>query len=153
MSSSPLYLVHGEEPRGLEDLVRPEFRVASYRAKKSDPVLFGPACSVQGCDGSYVPNKPNSFCRNHMKRAKRLGLRPEELLRLPVQELRTYPNVALFDFRELQGRLRLEIQFALQERHDLMEARLAVSAFNGGRNTHGIQWVGTISPDASERSG
>jgi len=79
-----------------------------------------------------------------MKRAKRLGLRPEELLRLPVQELRTYPNVALFDFRELQGRLRLEIQFALQERHDLMEARLAVSAFNGANKTLAAAKVETL---------
>ncbi len=129
MSTPELRLAYDAQPKGLKDYVRAEFRVDLYKAERSDPVLAGPACSVKGCEGLYVPNKPGSVCSNHLKRAKRMGLEPHELLNLPSEERGTYPNLALFDFRSLNDPLRLEMQFALQERHDLMEARLAVSAF------------------------
>jgi site-specific recombinase XerD len=127
--SGSLELVEGGHPRGIVERVRPEFRVKVYVADRSDPVLAGPMCAIDGCFGLNVPNGPRSVCSNHARVAKRAGITTDELIAQPVGEQTRYAGDLSFDFGAMDGRVLAEMQFALQCRRDERGARLTTQTF------------------------
>lgn len=112
----------------LQAAVRPEFRVAVYRPDPADPVLGGGPCGVGGCDGLLSARR---MCVIHYGRWKAAGRPDVEVFvaaASPVARRSAARRSEAFDLRGLPGQVQLEVQFALQCRHDESGMRLSVGA-------------------------
>ena len=97
--------------------VRPEFRSDVLVFDPQDPVFGGPPCRVDGCGRT---GRIHGLCSSHAQRWKRHG-RPdlEEFIATTDPELGGLRTTGeRFDLRPLRPQLRLEIQYALQRRHE-----------------------------------
>src|ERR1039457_1936134 len=97
--------------------VRPEFRSDVLVFDPQDPVFGGPPCRVDGCGRT---GRIHGLCSSHAQRWKRHG-RPdlEEFIATTDPELGGLRTTGeRFDLRPLRPQLRLEIQYALQCRHE-----------------------------------
>jgi len=99
-------------------VVRPEFRVDIYVPDGDDLVLGGGVCAVAACTGRRWAR---GLCETHWFRWKAAG-RPETAdfiaTALPRADRAESLRGESFDFRGLPPRLKIELQFALQRRHD-----------------------------------
>lgn len=112
--------------------VRPEFRSDVLVFDPRDPVFGGPPCRVDGCGRT---GRLYGLCGSHAQRWRRHG-RPdlEEFIATTGPDFGSHAARALtgsqqehgeprtagerFDLRPLRPQLRLEIQYALQRRHE-----------------------------------
>ena len=124
MSTVPLRLVAAEPDwrAALEAAIRPEFRVASYEPAADDPWLYGPHCSVAGCElpicrplngrgGVYVCNGHLHNYRDHGPRDVQDWLAGAGPLRA---QRRSGPSYRL----DVGGALEVELGYGLQCWHD-----------------------------------
>ena len=116
----------------LKGAVRPEFRSDVLVFDPQDPIFGGPVCRVDGCGRT---GRLYELCSSHAQRWRRHG-RPdlEEFIATTGPEFGSHAAVAFigsqqehgelrtagerFDLRVLRPQLRLEIQYALQRRHE-----------------------------------
>lgn len=121
----------GEEPAGrpalvaLRAAVRAEFAVDVYVPDPDDPVLGGGRCTVTGCDGL---RRAHGLCHGHAARRRSQG-NPDldTFLAKSPPLLATRPGPRrheTFSVAGLPAQLKLELNYALQCRHDDRAAEL-----------------------------
>lgn len=123
--------------------VRPEFRVDVYVPDPADAVLGGGCCHVPACDGLL---SARGMCAIHYERWKTAGRPDVDDFVARASPIRRRPGVhrsEVFDLRDLSAQLQLELQFALQCRHDESGMRLSVRAV--GRVVRLVAAVGAAS--------
>jgi integrase len=110
--------------------VRPEFRVEIYVPDRDDHVLGTGECAVAACDGGRWAR---ALCETHWFRWAAAG-RPDvddfAVTASPRPERAEVRRAESFDFRGLPPRFRIELQFALQRRHDAQGHGLSPRAVN-----------------------
>ena len=119
----------------LVEAIRPAFAVDRYTPENADPVLWGPACAVADCPGGRVQIKEPRLCASHLTRWRKSGkpavdgfLQSDRVLPLPSAS----DQLGRFSFNlgGAHGRLRAELQYGLQQRHDRRATRLFSSDFH-----------------------
>ncbi|MDA8185136.1 MAG: tyrosine-type recombinase/integrase [Actinomycetota bacterium] len=101
----------------LVSVVRPEFAVARYRALPDDPVLARAPCRVDGCD---QPSRSAGLCAAHHHRWVSHGQPDLDSFVATATPVKSRVNRVdeIFDLSALPPRVRLELGFVLQCRHD-----------------------------------
>jgi integrase len=110
----------------LRAAVRAEFAVDVYAPDPDDPVLGGGRCAVPGCDGL---RRAHGLCHGHATRRRVQG-NPDLAAFLAAGPAPLQPRAArrrheTFSVTGLPAQLKLELNYALQCRHDDRGAELA----------------------------
>ena len=120
MSVPDLAVVSRDEKltKRLAAAVRPEFSLPLIEPHPDDPVLFGGACTVEGCDR---PARSRGLCASHHHRWVDSG-RPDVVwfakTAAPLRLVSSRRVDEVFDLTTLAVGFRLEISYVLQKRHD-----------------------------------
>ena len=101
----------------LVSVVRPEFAVARYRPRTDDPVLARVPCRVDGCNR---PSRNAGLCPAHHHRWVSHGRPDLDSFVATATPVKSNVDRAdeVFDLSPLPPRVRLELGFVLQRRHD-----------------------------------
>jgi len=122
MSPRPLRALPDKRPRGLAELIRPDFCVDRYLPPRDNPYLYGQHCSVDGCDrpGNDLIVESRRLCQRHAYRFKRAPGSVEEFLAAaPLVAARSeLTGLPRYDLTATSAVTRDELRFLLQSIHD-----------------------------------